>query len=64
IGALLEGGGHVNARTQHNNTPLHTACERASVSVVELLLRWGADEKLANNDGDTPADVVGVLEQN
>ncbi|CBN78781.1 Pfs, NACHT and Ankyrin domain protein [Ectocarpus siliculosus] len=64
ICALLEGGGHVNARTQHNNTPLHTAYECASVSVVELLLRWGADEKLANNDGDTPADVVGVLEQN
>ncbi|CAM9557468.1 unnamed protein product [Ectocarpus sp. 8 AP-2014] len=60
ICALLEGGAHVNARAQHNNTPLHTACKRARVSVVELLLRWGADEKLTNNGGDTPADVIGA----
>ncbi|CAM9698275.1 unnamed protein product [Ectocarpus sp. 13 AM-2016] len=58
IHALLEGGANVNARTPRDETPLHVACRHSSVSGVELLLRWGADEKLKNNDGDTPADVI------
>ncbi|CAN0437460.1 unnamed protein product [Ectocarpus sp. 12 AP-2014] len=64
IRALLEGGANINARTAGDETPLHVACMRSSVSIVELLLRWGADEKLTNIDGDTSADVIGALQQN
>ncbi|CAN0441939.1 unnamed protein product, partial [Ectocarpus sp. 13 AM-2016] len=42
IRALVEGGANVHARARRDNTPLHTACKRASVTGVELLLRWGA----------------------
>ncbi|CAN0035215.1 unnamed protein product [Ectocarpus sp. 12 AP-2014] len=59
IRALLEGGANVNVRDELNKTPLHTACINSSITGVELLLRWGADEKLTNDDGDTPADVIG-----
>ncbi|CAN0466788.1 unnamed protein product [Ectocarpus sp. 12 AP-2014] len=36
---------------------------RSNVAAVELLLRWGADEKLTSDDGDTPADVIGAADQ-
>ncbi|CAM9680433.1 unnamed protein product [Ectocarpus sp. 4 AP-2014] len=64
IRALLEGGANVHARARRDNTPLHTACKCSSVTGVELLLRWGADEKLTNNAGETPADVVRARQQN
>ncbi|CAN0480941.1 unnamed protein product [Ectocarpus sp. 12 AP-2014] len=63
IGALLEGGADVNARAERDQTPLHIACMRSNVAAVELLLRWGADEKLTSDDGDTPADVIGAADQ-
>ncbi|CAM9977341.1 unnamed protein product, partial [Ectocarpus sp. 8 AP-2014] len=63
IHALLEGGANVNARTPRDETPPHVACRHSRVSGVELLLRWGADEKLTNNVGKTPAAVTGALQQ-
>ncbi|CAN0493099.1 unnamed protein product [Ectocarpus sp. 12 AP-2014] len=63
IRALVEGGANVHARARRDNTPLHTACKRASVTGVELLLRWGADEKLTNSVGKTPADMMRAWEQ-
>ncbi|CAN0386547.1 unnamed protein product [Ectocarpus sp. 8 AP-2014] len=59
IRALLEGGANVNARDEFDQTPLHVACARSSVNGVEFLLRWGADEKLTDVDGETPADTIG-----
>ncbi|CAN0010612.1 unnamed protein product [Ectocarpus sp. 13 AM-2016] len=64
IRALVEGGANVHAGARRGNTPLHTACKRASVTGVELLLRWGADEKLTNSVGKTPADMMRAWEQN
>ncbi|CAN0524143.1 unnamed protein product, partial [Ectocarpus sp. 8 AP-2014] len=58
IRALLEGGAEVNAEGADGCTPLHLACARSSVPAVELLLRWGADEKLVDNAGKTAADNV------
>ncbi|CAN0509753.1 unnamed protein product, partial [Ectocarpus sp. 12 AP-2014] len=48
IRALLEGGASVHARARRDQTPLHLACRRSSVTGVELLLRWGADEQLTS----------------
>ncbi|CAM9249933.1 unnamed protein product [Ectocarpus sp. 4 AP-2014] len=63
IRALLEGGANVHERTEGDNRPLHVACTHSSVSGVELLLRWGADEKLTNKSGKTPAEVIGAWQQ-
>ncbi|CAM9227992.1 unnamed protein product [Ectocarpus sp. 13 AM-2016] len=61
IRALLEGGSDVNVRNDYDHTPLHVACMCISVSAVELLPRWGADEMLKDDDGSTPADVIGEI---
>ncbi|CAN0386135.1 unnamed protein product, partial [Ectocarpus sp. 8 AP-2014] len=63
IRALLERGANIHARARRDQTPLHIACKHASVIGVELLLRWGADEKLTNNRGDMPADVIRARQQ-
>ncbi|CAN0531001.1 unnamed protein product [Ectocarpus sp. 12 AP-2014] len=62
IRALLEGGANVNARDVFDQTPLHVACARSSVNGVEFLLSWGADEKLTDVDGETPADAIGNVD--
>ncbi|CAN0015467.1 unnamed protein product [Ectocarpus sp. 12 AP-2014] len=64
IHALLEGGANINVRDELEETPLHKACKCSSVAGVELLLRWGADEKLTDHCGDTPADIVGESSSN
>ncbi|CAM9707553.1 unnamed protein product [Ectocarpus sp. 12 AP-2014] len=64
ICALLEGGANVISPDNYGQTPLHISSMWSSVAAVELLLRWGADEKLKNDDGDTPPDVIGVWEDN
>lgn len=51
--ALLEGGADVNARSTQGTTTLMRACKSREVEVVELLLRWGADETLTTSDGRT-----------
>ncbi|CAM9435338.1 unnamed protein product [Ectocarpus fasciculatus] len=56
IRALLEGGADVHARGERDQTPLHMACKQWYAAAVELLLRWGADETLTNDDGNTPAE--------
>ncbi|CBN76536.1 conserved unknown protein [Ectocarpus siliculosus] len=61
--ALLEGGANTNAHGDHSGTPLHVACMHSNVAAVELLLRWGADETCSNDNGDVPADVIGVYDR-
>ncbi|CAM9089870.1 unnamed protein product, partial [Ectocarpus sp. 12 AP-2014] len=61
IRALLEGGSDVNVRNDYDHRPLHVACMCINVSAVELLLRWGADEMLKDDDVSTPADVIGEM---
>ena len=60
IRALLEAGANVNARKAWERTPLHVACRCSSVDVVGLLLRWGADETLVDQDGKTPGELLRV----
>lgn len=62
--ALLNHGAEVNARTPcyRGWTPLHFAAKEAGEpgfdEVVDLLLRWGADETILSTDGRTAAGTV------
>ena len=60
--ALLKHGAEVNAKKNGQNTPLHDAAfhagRRGTAEVVDVLLRRGADETIANADGQTPADIA------
>ncbi|CAN0319939.1 unnamed protein product, partial [Ectocarpus fasciculatus] len=63
--ALLNLGAEVNAQADYNGeTALHNAAEVAgrpgSVQVVDLLLRWGADETIVSKRGKTAADQIGT----
>ena len=61
--SLLEGGANVVARSANGYTPLHDACYHSFVGVVELLLRWGADEKLTDHNGKTAGETLGEWAQ-
>jgi uncharacterized protein len=52
---LLEHGAPVNARQQGGWVPLHAAAQNGDRPMVELLLKYRADPKLANDDGKTSA---------
>ncbi|CAM9705622.1 unnamed protein product [Ectocarpus fasciculatus] len=62
--ALLQLGAEVNAQTEYGETALHNAAEVAgrpgSVQVVDLLLRWGADETIVSKQGEMAADMIGT----
>jgi ankyrin repeat protein len=68
---LLEYGANVNAVDDRGNTPLHNACGLLKVSrmdrslellvrpsLLELLVRHGADLSLRNSNGDTCLDIL------
>ena len=61
--ALLSHGARVNARDSGGLTPLHLAAgvsrDDSSAEMIDYLLRWGADEKAVDKDGDTPARMLG-----
>ena len=54
----------MNARNSIGSTPLHWACEDASVEIVELMVKnWKEfciDIKAQDDDGDTPLDVTNL----
>eukprot|EP00752_Nemacystus_decipiens_P004985 g4533.t1 len=60
--ALLKHGAGVNSRESLGSTPLHAAARQAgrrrAADMVDLLLRWGADETATDRFGQTPADAV------
>ena len=55
---LLERGAPVNARQQAGWVPIHAAGQNGDRPMVELLLKHGADPKLANDQGKTSAMVA------
>lgn len=60
IYTLLGCGSDVNTkRASDGNTPLHVAAENMSESIVKVLLEAGGDETAVNDQGKTPADIVG-----
>ncbi|CBJ48667.1 ankyrin repeat protein [Ectocarpus siliculosus] len=63
--ALLNLGAEVNAQTISGETALHYAAaavgqRHGSAQVVDLLLRWGADETIVSKQGETAADSIGT----
>ena len=59
--ALLRHGAKVDVEDDEGRTPLHQACSRCWKGVdamVDLLLRWGADETALDGLGDSPAELV------
>ncbi|CAM9441344.1 unnamed protein product, partial [Ectocarpus sp. 12 AP-2014] len=63
--SLLNFGAEVNAQTEYGETALHYAAaevgqRRGAVQVVDLLLRWGADETIVSKRGETAADRIGT----
>ena len=57
--ALLGRGADVSTkRVSDGNTPLHLAAMAASTTLVDVLLKAGADEMAVNDKGETPIDVV------
>lgn len=58
VSALLGHGAAIDLLDDGGNTPLHMAAISRSAEVVDLLLRAGADETVANAVGQTPADGV------
>ncbi|CAN0253335.1 unnamed protein product [Ectocarpus sp. 6 AP-2014] len=60
---LLQRGAPVNFCSYGGQTPLHHIMNRRScvASVVDLLLRWGADETMKDERGKTPADYLGRI---
>eukprot|EP00903_Cladosiphon_okamuranus_P014959 g13847.t1 len=56
--ALLQLGADVNAKHYDDMTPLHAACSCHEPDAADLLLRWGADETIVDNDGQTPSQWI------
>jgi uncharacterized protein len=55
---LLEHGAPVNARQHGGWIPIHAAAQNGDRPMVELLLTYHADPRLANDEGKTPAVVA------
>jgi ankyrin repeat protein len=55
---LLEHGAPVNARQQGGWVPIHAAAQNGDRPMVELLLKYRADPKLANDQGKASAMVA------
>jgi len=58
---LLEKGAPVNATNNKGMTALHQAAFWGSLSLVKLLLRFGASTEMCDRGGRTPADAAEIL---
>ncbi|KAJ2722433.1 hypothetical protein GGI07_003331 [Coemansia sp. Benny D115] len=63
IMAFLRGGINIDHQNKMNGwTALHWACARNNISVIELLIRAGANLSIENNKGERPIDVCKTTE--
>ena len=72
MSALLHQGADINAVDEDLRTPLHLLCELSApltttfsgmtADTADLLLRWGADQTLTDNDGHTPEQLIERVE--
>lgn len=57
--ALLKAGADPDIKdTIRGNTPLHYAVSRQDSNMIALLMKYGADMYIQNNNGDTPARYI------
>lgn len=56
---LVDAGRNISSRDALGS-PLHWACYYLQPGSVEALLRWDADEKVRNDRGKLPYDVLGI----
>ena len=49
---LIEAGAEIDARGEHQFTPLHEAVSQGKAEVADLLLKHGANPKLVSDMGD------------
>lgn len=58
LALLQRHGADADVADTSGGRPLHDACKRMHLEMVELLLGWGADETAVDNDGNAAADSV------
>lgn len=63
LGVLLRNGADVNAKGEHQYTPLHNSVEQGKLDAVQFLVANGADLSACNSNGQTPLDLAGILEE-
>eukprot|EP00698_Gefionella_okellyi_P025857 TRINITY_DN9632_c0_g1_i1.p1 TRINITY_DN9632_c0_g1~~TRINITY_DN9632_c0_g1_i1.p1 ORF type:complete len:1005 (-),score=178.88 TRINITY_DN9632_c0_g1_i1:44-3058(-) len=54
VTAAIRQGASVNAADEHQQTALHTACQRGSIKCSRILLEHGANANVVDCNGDTP----------
>jgi len=63
ITALVHAGADVNHRDEQGNTALHEAVRADYAGIVQILLKYGADVSIENDEGITPqalAELMGL----
>ncbi|HHK5646403.1 ankyrin repeat domain-containing protein [Serratia nevei] len=53
---LIGVGADVNARDESDKTPLHHSIGSMASNVIDVLIKNGADPRIADKDGDTPVE--------
>lgn len=59
---LLQQGADVNCVNKQGNTPLHRAVSQKYIEGMKLLLEYGADPCIPNNESKLPKHVTTKLE--
>lgn len=60
---MVELGADLNIQNEHGNTPLHIACVRRDLRMIQCLLDRGAKTEIRNNENQTPFDLLQISEE-
>lgn len=58
VTTYLYAGVDINIQNEYGQTPLYLACWKGSITIVRLLLDYGADSALQSNGGSTCSDIA------